>query len=196
MPDFIKAIAKGATAEIKTQSSRFIGITYQIQSESDVKQLIGSIRKEHYSATHHCYAYRFFDKTLSEKFSDDGEPNGTAGAPILNQIKAADLTNCLCIVIRYYGGIKLGSSGLIKAYGETAKEAILNSELIDIPIRESISLHAKFSDLAIVKKILKPFDVEIIENYDDEGCNFTIMPLSSEYEKIYSILKNIHTLKF
>ncbi len=196
MSDFFNTVSEIYQTEIKIQGSRFIAILYPIQNELEVKQQLVNIRKQHYNATHHCYAFILDSKSKTERASDDGEPSGTAGLPILRQLKSANLFNCLCIVVRYYGGTKLGTSGLIKAYGDSALTTIQESTILSVPIRDCINLNAPFSEIAFVKLVVKKYNVVIKENYTDVGCNFIIRPLLSKKDNIFRELSLNHTLIF
>lgn len=112
--------------EIIINKSRFLGYKFELESIEQIKQILQSLKKEHKKATHICYAYVYNIDCVAEKAFDDGEPNGTAGYPILNVIKKKSLTNVLVVVVRYFGGIKLGAGGLTRAYTKTAS-AVLNS---------------------------------------------------------------------
>ena len=110
--------------ELEIKKSKFIGYAYKISSVSDVKNTLEKLKKEHKKATHICYAYKLIGEDYSEKAFDDGEPNGTAGKPILNVINKKNLSNILVVVVRYFGGIKLGAGGLLRAYSKTASETL------------------------------------------------------------------------
>lgn len=111
-------------AELEIKKSKFIGCVYKVNSISDVTNIIESLKKEHKKATHICYAYKITDKEYAEKAFDDGEPSGTAGKPILNVVNKQNLSNILVVVIRYFGGIKLGASGLFRAYSKCASQVL------------------------------------------------------------------------
>lgn len=112
--------------EIEIKKSKFIGQKFNVSSIDDVNRILADIKKEHKKATHVCYAYRIVGKEYLEKAFDDGEPSGTAGKPILNVIQKQDLKNVLVVIVRYFGGIKLGAGGLLRAYSKTASETLKN----------------------------------------------------------------------
>lgn len=116
--------------ELEIKKSVFITRLIHAESEEEAQAILADIRKEHFKATHHCYAYIIGRDVPAKKFSDDGEPSGTAGKPILSALEYASLTNVLCVVIRYFGGIKLGASGLTRAYSQAASECIRSSSLV------------------------------------------------------------------
>ena len=125
----MKTILENFFFQIEIEKSKFLGYAISINNEEDAKNEINRIRKEHPKATHHCYAYVLKDK---QKSNDDGEPAGTAGIPILEIIKQFDLENVLIVVVRYFGGIKLGAGGLVRAYARSAKEVLLVSKIHEI----------------------------------------------------------------
>ena len=115
---------------LKEKGSKFIGFAFPVDDEEDLKKSLQKIREEHPKATHHCYAFRLGMKGENYRANDDGEPSGSAGLPIYNQLLAHDITNVLVIVVRYYGGTKLGVSGLVKTYKESAKITLEEAEII------------------------------------------------------------------
>ena len=127
----IKTIEKAGIAEIEEKKSKFIAQIYPVQKEEQVKDILQKTKKNYKGARHHCFAYRILkEEQLIEKSSDDGEPAGTAGQPILNHLKGAELQNVLIIVTRFFGGILLGTGGLTKAYGDSAKKAIEKTKIV------------------------------------------------------------------
>lgn len=122
--DAFKTVARASEEEFVINRSRFIGRCFPIQTEEDVLAHLAAIRKQHYDATHNCYAYRIGTRGETARFSDDGEPSGTAGMPMMEVLTANGVTNVLCIVTRYFGGILLGAGGLVRAYSRGAAEAV------------------------------------------------------------------------
>lgn len=112
------------SVELEFKKSKFIGYVYNVSDVSAVKSIIDELKKEHKKATHICYAYKITGENYEEKAVDDGEPGGTAGKPILNVINKQNLTNILIVIVRYFGGIKLGAGGLVRAYTKTASEVL------------------------------------------------------------------------
>ncbi len=125
----MKQIVRSGEAEVVVKKSRFIGEAHLIQSEEEAAALIAETRKKYYDARHVCYAYSLGEKNPALKFSDDGEPKGTAGKPILDVVTGSDIMNILIIVTRYFGGTLLGTGGLVRAYSDAAKEALANAEV-------------------------------------------------------------------
>jgi uncharacterized YigZ family protein len=134
----IKSISSGL---YKEKGSRFISAAFPVSEESEIKNIIETIRREHHEARHHCYAYLIGAKQEIWRANDDGEPSGTGGRPILGQIRSAELTNVLIVVSRYFGGTLLGVSGLINAYRSAAESALANAEKIDHVINEFYEIY-------------------------------------------------------
>ena len=156
--------------QFKDRHSKFLGFAYPITSEKEIKPLLESLKKRHYSARHWCYAYQIGTENLRYRANDDGEPNNSAGMPIYGQIQSYELTNVLIVVVRYYGGVKLGVGGLINAYKTAAKNAINASEIISKTIDQNFRLKFDYKDMSKVKRILKEKDAEIINQKLEENC--------------------------
>ena len=155
-------IAVPSEGEYKEKGSKFIAFTYFVSDESSIKEKLEQLKKEHFKATHHCYAYRLGIDGKNYRANDDGEPSGTAGRPILGQIDSFGLTNVLIIVVRYYGGTKLGTSGLINAYREAAKNALDKSQKIEKIIESIIEVSISYNQLNEMMQFLKQYEIEII----------------------------------
>ena len=132
MEDTYLTLREGAEAQIKVKGSRFLAEAVPVADEAVAEAALATIRKREYNATHHCTAYRIGPAADLFRFNDDGEPSGTAGQPILRQIEGRELTNTLVVVTRYYGGTKLGTGGLIRAYGEAASLALFGLGLVGL----------------------------------------------------------------
>jgi uncharacterized YigZ family protein len=147
MNDCYSTIARPASSEIKVKGSRFIGRTVLASSVEQATAELDAIRKQEYAATHNCYAYLVGlpDDTPQFKFSDDGEPGGTAGRPIYDVVSGSGLTNLLLVVTRYFGGTKLGTGGLVKAYGETAQLVLKQSGAVERFLTDSFKVEIDFS---------------------------------------------------
>lgn len=145
--------------ELKEHSSRFIADLFPVASKEEVDVHLGRIRKEFYDATHHCYAYRLGIGGELTRAADDGEPAGTAGKPILQILTTADLTNVLCIVTRYFGGTKLGTGGLVRAYSEAAASAVAIATRKEVILTEPITLRCSYEMLPQLERFLAKFEV-------------------------------------
>ncbi|KFC20150.1 IMPACT family protein [Chryseobacterium sp. FH1] len=165
---------------LKEKGSKFIGFAYPVNSESEIKDSLNELKSIHPKATHHCYAYRLGINGENYRANDDGEPSGSAGLPIYNQLLAHQITNVLVVVIRYYGGTKLGVGGLVKAYKESAKYTLEQAEIITKELESKIELKFKFSQQNLIFTLLNKYDGKI---------------LSFEAEDICTIIANIKTSK-
>ena len=172
----------------KAKGSKFIAYAIIVKSEEQVVDEINKIKKLDKNANHYCYAYIIKPDKSIEKVNDDGEPKNSAGKPILGQIKSKELTNCLIVVVRYFGGIKLGIPGLIKAYKNAALEAIQNNKIECIDITEMYSLKFSYEELNSVMKILKNYNANIINHKNDIiseiECSITLKNSKIFYNKI------------
>ena len=153
----MKSIQKEITSEIIINKYKFITILTNINDIDKVKEKLEEIKKIYKDATHYCYAYIINNH---EKYSDNGEPSGTAGMPILNVLKQNDLTNILCIVIRYFGGIKLGAGGLIRAYSTSASEALNKATITNIVNGYNITIEFSYNNLKQIDYLLKNIDIK------------------------------------
>lgn len=155
---------------MKEKGSKFIGFAYPVNSESDIKNSLNHLKSIHPKATHHCYAYRLGMNGENYRANDDGEPSGSAGLPIYNQLLAHQITNVLVIVIRYYGGTKLGVGGLVKAYKESAKFTLEEAKIITKELESRIELKFKFSQQNIIFTLLNKYDAKIISFEAEDIC--------------------------
>ena len=181
-------ITNNSTGIYKSKGSKFIAYAIIVKSEVQVVDEINKIKKLDKNANHYCYAYIIKTDKSIEKVNDDGEPKNSAGKPILGQIKSKELTNCLIVVVRYFGGIKLGIPGLIKAYKNAALEAIKNNKIECIDITEMYSLKFSYEELNSVMKILKNYNANIINHKNDITseieCSITLKNSKIFYNKI------------
>ncbi len=160
--DTYKTIAFKSEGEFKDKGSKFLGFAFPITNENEVKDIINSLKKEHYTAAHHCYAYILGTAQEIQKSNDDREPNNTAGKPILRAILSKQLTNTLVVVVRYFGGKLLGVPGLIQAYGESANEALKAAKILEKIITEHHLTIGNYKDENEVYKAYKQFGTKII----------------------------------
>ncbi len=173
--DTYQTIAAPSIGEFKEKGSKFIAYAYFVSDEIEIKEKLDLLKKEHFKATHHCYAYRLGTDGKNYRANDDGEPSGTAGRPILGQIDSFGLTNLLIVVVRYYGGTKLGTSGLINAYREAAKLALENSIKIEKIIESQIDFSVPYLKMNEVMQFLKQYEIELVTNdYSDESIHFKV----------------------
>ncbi|MEE9442241.1 MAG: YigZ family protein [candidate division Zixibacteria bacterium] len=167
--DSFLTLAAPAEHEIKIKGSRFIAKGFSIESELDCQNILEKIRKEEYSATHHCYAYTIGIDDAKFKYSDDGEPSGTAGRPIFQTITGHELKNVIIIVIRYYGGTKLGTGGLIRAYSGAASEMLDQARIVERLICDRLKFSIAFKYYDQLMRIIDAEKFKIInQNFADE----------------------------
>ena len=160
--EFYQTIEQPSSAEFKDRGSRFIAYTFSIQSADDFKNYLQQLKKEHPKAVHHCFAYRLGTDGINFRVSDDGEPSGTAGKPILGQIDSKGLTNVLVIVVRYFGGTLLGVSGLINAYKTAATLALQVVPVIQKQIEVKYAIHFNYTQMNEVMMVMKQYNCTII----------------------------------
>lgn len=189
--DIYKTIDVAGEGIYSEKRSKFLAFAIPVQSTDDVKREVEAYQKKYYDARHVCYAYRLGERRELFRANDNGEPSGTAGKPILGQIDSRELTNVLVIVVRYFGGIKLGTSGLIVAYKAAAAEALDATEHIEKTINEEITLKFSYPLLNDVLRIVKEENPRIVEQVFDNECVVTLsirlsrMPrLRERYEKL------------
>ena len=177
----------------KEKGSKFLGQAIACTNEKEAKNIIKDLRKQNPGCVHVCYAYRFGSDKKQYKYSDDGEPSNSAGAPIFGQIKSFDLTNVLITVVRYYGGTNLGVGGLIQAYKIASKQAVENTEIVSDEDRKNITICFSYDNLHLVMNAIKSSNCQIIEKSLEANCQIQLsIPISNLQliEKL-STIKNI-----
>lgn len=189
----IKNISKSIYTE---KRSKFLAFAIPVESVDEVKTIVSEYQKEYYDARHVCYAYMLGAERLDFRANDNGEPSGTAGKPILGQINSNELTNILVIVVRYFGGIKLGTSGLIVAYRQAAADAIAEAEVIEKTVDEDISFIFEYPFLNDVMRIVKEENPQIISQGYDSDCTMTLRIRKGMIPKLKSRLEKVETLRF
>ena len=181
---------------LKEKGSKFIGFAFPINSEKELKTALDNLREEHPKATHHCYAFRLGINGENYRANDDGEPSGSAGLPIYNQLLAHNLTNILVVIIRYYGGTKLGVSGLVKAYKESTKMTLEEAEIITKELETELKIHFKFHQQNVIFSLLNKFNAKVLDFDAQEDCKITAKLNLSEKEKISELLSEIQYVNF
>lgn len=194
--DSYLTIAEPAEAIYKERSSKFLTYAYPVESEDEIKILLDALRKEYYDATHHCYAYRLGAHGETFRANDDGEPSGTAGKPILGQLLSANLTNCLVVVVRYFGGTKLGVSGLIQAYKESTAEVIAVSKIIEKTVDRIIKIDFDYISMNGVMRIIKEMNPRIDEQVFDNICTMHLRIRESEADQLLAKLSKVEGVTF
>lgn len=191
--DTYKTISIKSIGELfKDKNSKFYGYAYPVNSESDIKKCLESTKKEHHLARHWCYAYQLGTEKIIYRANDDGEPNNSAGMPIYGQIQSFEVTNILVIVVRYYGGMKLGVSGLINAYRTSAQLALKEAIIIEKTINRHFSLKFEYKNLSKVLRMLKENQVEILNQILEINCLLEISVRKSNSLKIFELFQNFY----
>ena len=180
MQDSFLTISSPSEGLYKEKGSKFIALSFPVESVDEVKDSLEGLRKEYYDARHHCYAYVLGHAGDEVCANDDGEPNHSAGDPILGQIKSKNLTNTLVVVIRYFGGTKLGVSGLITAYKTAAAEALDANQIIQKDITENITLRFPYDEMNEVMKLVKDLDLKIKRQDYDSLCIMNLEVIISQ----------------
>ncbi len=189
--DSYLTIAAPAEAVYKERSSKFLAYAYPVTSEGQIKEILDSLRKQYYDATHHCYAWRLGAYAELFRSNDDGEPSGTAGKPILGQLLSHELTDCLIVVVRYFGGTKLGVSGLIQAYRESAQEAIAASEIVEKTVDTTVRVEFSYVGMNDIMRIVKEETPHIEEQIFDNLCSMTLSIRQSRAQRLIDRLKKV-----
>ncbi len=171
LQDQYRSIAAPSEGLFKDNGSRFIALAYPVETEEEVKSIVAGLRKEYHDARHHCYAYRLGYKGDVWRASDDGEPSGSAGRPILGQIDSLGLSDILVVVVRYFGGIKLGIPGLIRAYKTSTADALSSARLVDKIASRHFRLQFDYLSMNAVMKVLKDMDLPQSAQEFGESCS-------------------------
>lgn len=188
MMDKFLSIKNKSEGLYKEKGSKFIAFAYPVSDENEIKQIINSVKKEYYNARHHCFAYIIGNEEIHFRSYDDGEPRHTAGDPILNQIRSYQLINVLVIVVRYFGGTKLGKTGLINAYKTAAKEALSEATIIEQVRKCEINVNFKYEGINDVMHVLQNNDCEIIDQIYEETCSITGLIPKSTVQRVINEL--------
>ena len=189
--DSYLTIAEPAEAIYKERSSKFLTYAYPVESEDEIKILLDALRKEYYDATHHCYAYRLGAHGEAFRANDDGEPSGTAGKPILGQLLSANLTNCLVVVVRYFGGTKLGVSGLIQAYKESTALVLSECEIVERTVDVRISVAFSYVVMNDVMRVVKEMQPKVLGQEFDNLCTMTLSIRKGDSEQLIGRLEKV-----
>lgn len=189
--DAYLTIAEPAEAIYKERSSKFLAYAYPVESEEEVKEHLDRLHKEFFDATHHCYAYRIGAEGEHFRANDDGEPSGTAGKPILGQLLSSQITNCLVVVVRYFGGTKLGVSGLIQAYKESTAEVLAVSHIIEKTVDILFDITFPYIAMNGVMRVVKEVNPRIEQQEFDNLCTMRLRIRKSEAPLLRSKLEKV-----
>lgn len=184
MQDSYLTIAKNSESLYKEKGSKFIGLAFPVRSEEQVKEKLEEVKKTYYDARHHCYAYILGADGAQYRANDDGEPNHSAGDPILGQIRSKELTNTLVVVVRYFGGTKLGVSGLINAYKTSAADALDQNQVVEKLITQSVSFTFPYEEMNEVMKLISDFEMEITNQEFEMECQLKAEVIVSKIDEL------------
>lgn len=196
MADTYRTITDRAEASFTEKRSKFIGFVVPVKTVEEVKLVVDEFRKKYYDARHVCWAYMLGADRTDFRANDDGEPSGTAGKPILGQINSNELTNVLVLVVRYFGGIKLGTGGLIVAYREAAALAIAEAEIVELTVDLQTSILFEYPLMNDVMRIVKDLDATVLAQEFEMDCKMTLEIRKADYQELVGRLGGIDGLRF
>lgn len=196
MEDSYLTIGESAEAIYKEKSSKFLTYAFHVESEAEVKDILERLRKKYYDATHHCYAYRLGWGGEQFRANDDGEPSGTAGRPILGQMTSVGVTNALVVVIRYFGGTKLGVGGLVTAYKESTAEVLEVADIQERTIDACLELTFDYIVMNDVMKAVKELQPKIVGQTYDNLCTMNLRIRRSKEAQLTGMLDKVDALTF
>ena len=194
--DTYKTISSQTEGIYTEKRSKFIAIAIPVRSLEEIKEYLDKYQKQYYDARHVCYAYMLGPERSDFRANDNGEPSGTAGKPILGQINSNELTDILIIVVRYFGGIKLGTSGLIQAYKAAAAEAIAAAEIIECTVDDDIEIAFEYPFMNDVMRIVKEENPQLISQSYDMDCLMCLRIRRSMLGRLRQRLEKVETLRF
>ena len=189
--DVYRTIEADAEALFKEKSSKFLCFAYPVTTEEQIRERLEVLYKKYYDATHHCYAWRLGPQGEQFRANDDGEPSGTAGRPILGQMLSAGVTNCLVVVVRYFGGTKLGVPGLIAAYKEATQEVLSVAEIVERTVDDRITIRFPYIVMNDVMKAVKEEQPQIEEQLFDNLCTMRLRIRRSQSERLVGKLRKV-----
>lgn len=193
--DIYQTISKPSEGFYKDKGSKFYAFAFPVYSEDEIKAIQKKLRKKYHDARHHCYAFRLGADKKIFRSSDDGEPANSSGPPILGQIQSKDLSNILIVVIRYFGGTKLGIPGLIKAYRTAALDAINNGKIISKTENINFKIEFEYPEMNSVMRIIKEENLDLINQKSELNCEITLSVRKKNVNSIIDRFKKINNLK-
>jgi len=186
-----KTLQSPAESKFTVKGSKFLGYAYPVGSNEDIDSILNNIRKKYYDATHHCYAWQLGSgKGMTFRYNDDGEPSGTAGKPLYGAIQRLDLTNVLVVSVRYYGGTKLGTGGLIKAYGQSAVDTLETSKIKTVEVGDVIEFISSYEQHPIIMRTVNQYHLISFDQAFAEKVKLTIEVDEHDTNKIIDDVKN------
>jgi uncharacterized YigZ family protein len=191
MTDEYQTIATTSEGYYTEKRSKFLAFAHHVENVDEIKEILAQYRKKYYDARHVCYAYMLGADRAEFRANDDGEPSSTAGKPILGQINSNELTDILIVVVRYYGGVNLGTSGLIVAYREAAADAIAHAEIVTRQVEEVITYTFAYPQMNDVMRIVKEMNPRILSQTYDNTCEIRLSIRQSEAEQLRNRLSKL-----
>lgn len=186
-----KTIHTPTESKFTIKGSKFLGYAYPVESQDEIDGILKDIKKKYYDATHHCYAWQLgYNKNITFRYNDDGEPSGTAGKPIYGAIQRMDITNVLVVSIRYYGGTKLGTGGLVKAYGQSASDALDQAKIKTVEIGDKLSFTCSYEQHPIIMRLVNQYH---LINFSQDFTDKVVIEIEvneNDTEKILEEVKN------
>lgn len=190
--DTYKTLAKPSEEILyKEKNSKFFGYAFPVTNEDEIKNHLETLRKQHHGAVHFCYAFQLGTDKIQYRANDDGEPSNSAGMPIYGQIQSFGVTNVLVVVVRFFGGVKLGVGGLISAYRTSAQMALENAEIVEKTIDIFFKIDFDYKNMNKVMRIIKEKNLSIISQNMNESCEITIATRKKNAELIFDIFNNL-----
>lgn len=194
--DTYKTIATASEEVLyKEKNSKFFGYAFPVTTEEEIKEILERLRKEHFSARHWCYSYQIGTEKIQYRANDDGEPNNSAGIPIYGQIQSFEVTNVLVVVVRYFGGVKLGVGGLISAYKIAAQMALENSEIEERTIDKHFIISFGYANMNKVMRIIKEKNLKIISQKMEMDCEIEIATRKKNVQNLLDTFENLYEIK-
>ena len=189
-----RAIQSPVQGIYKDKGSKFLAFAFAVHSEKEIKEHLDQVRKKYFDARHHCFAWMLGSDRNQFRAFDDGEPNHSAGDPILGQIRSKGITNVLIVVVRYFGGVKLGVGGLIGAYKAAAEDALKNANIIEIEVTEEMEILFLYDITSYVMRIVKDLSLKISAQHFDVSCSIKIIVPLQQKDNLLSRLKLLQAI--
>ena len=189
--DSYKTIARAQETTYRQLSSKFLTYAYPVETEAEIKEHLDALRKKWFDATHHCYAWRLGPHGEQFRANDDGEPSSTAGKPILGQLLSNEITNCLVVVVRYFGGTKLGVPGLIAAYTESTAQVLAECEIVERTVDVVLKVEFSYIVMNDIMRIVKDMQPKVLSQEFDNLCTIHLSIRESESEQLLGRLSKV-----
>ena len=195
MIDLYRTIKEPAEGIYKEKGSKFLAFSYPVSNEASIKEHLAMLQKQFHDARHHCYAWRLGPEKTHYRVNDDGEPSGSAGKPIYGQIVSRDLSDILVLVVRYFGGTKLGIGGLIQAYRAAASDALDHSSIIECKVFDILKLEFKYEQMNSVMKVIKEKQLDIKDQQFDMNCSLVIKSWKRKTNEVLDTFSKLTSCK-